>query len=468
MTTRSDFDVVIVGARCAGASLATFLARAGASVVLLDKDQLPSDQVLSTHTVHPPGLDVLDQLGVGDAVRAVAPPTHIVRLRKNDAFVDIEFPGGRAEYCPRRRRLDGLLQEAAASAGVEILDRTRVTSLVRDGERVVGVRVAGSTGQEQVFRASLVVGADGRHSTVARQVGAEEYLGYDAPRAMYWGYWNAPAFWRSDPAYPFGMYVANTGGRIRVIFQTDHDQLLIGSLPPVEQAMAWRNDPDAALIGDLASDSTTGPLIEGSAPDGRVRGTLKERYFFRRAAGKGWTLVGDAGHHKEFVIGDGITEALLQARSLALAIGQGSDAALHRWWRARDVEALPYFFLGQDEGAPGPPMRLQQVVFSHVATRPSLRARMAATMEHQLSPNETFSVRQVFWWTLGAAFRGSPGVLLEFFARARRGAGIDRELRLCRRLLAQAEASEAQDAPPEMSPGSGAVPPAAALRSGKT
>ena len=64
-----NYDVVIVGARCAGASLATQLARTGASVLLLDKDPLPSDQVLSTHTIHPPGIDVLDELGVGAAVR---------------------------------------------------------------------------------------------------------------------------------------------------------------------------------------------------------------------------------------------------------------------------------------------------------------------------------------------------------------------------------------------------------------
>ena len=98
MASESRYDVVIVGARCAGATLATFLAKAGASVLLLDKDPLPSDQILSTHTIHPPGLDVLDAVGVGDAVRAVAPPTHIVRLRKNEAFVDIEFPDERAEY----------------------------------------------------------------------------------------------------------------------------------------------------------------------------------------------------------------------------------------------------------------------------------------------------------------------------------------------------------------------------------
>jgi 2-polyprenyl-6-methoxyphenol hydroxylase-like FAD-dependent oxidoreductase len=261
---------------------------------------------------------------------------------------------------------------------------------------------------------------------------------------MFWGYWNAPAFWRTDPAYPFGMYVANTDGRIRVIFQTDHDQLLLGSLPPVEQAMAWRTDPDAALIADLASDTKTGPLIAGSTPDGPIRGTLKERYFFRRAAGNGWALVGDAGHHKEFVIGDGITEALLQARGLASAIARGTDAALQRWWRLRDVEALPYFFLGRDEGALGPPLQLQQIVFAHVATKPALRARMAATIEHQVSPQETFSVRQVLWWALGAALRGSPGVAPQFVAMGRRGAAIDRELRLRRRLLAEAETALAE------------------------
>jgi 2-polyprenyl-6-methoxyphenol hydroxylase-like FAD-dependent oxidoreductase len=253
---------------------------------------------------------------------------------------------------------------------------------------------------------------------------------------MFWGYWSAPAFWRTDPAYRFGMYLANTDGHIRVIFHTDHDQLLIGTLPPVGQAAAWRADVDAALIADLASDSTIGPLIAGSAPDGRVRGTLKERYFFRRAAGRGWTLVGDAGHHKEFVIGDGITEALLQARSLACAIARGTDAALDRWWRARDVEALPYFYLGQDEGALGPPMQLQQVVFSHVAKAPRLQARIAATIEHQLSPFETFPLRTVLWWTLGAAVRGSLGVVSDFISMARRGSAANRELIRRRRLLA--------------------------------
>jgi hypothetical protein len=195
---------------------------------------------------------------------------------------------------------------------------------------------------------------------------------------------------------------------------------------------------------------------------------VKERYFFRRGAGSGWTLVGDAGHHKEFVIGDGITEALLQARSLAAAITQGTDAALIRWWRARDVEALPYFFLGQSEGAPGPPSQLQQVVFARAAKRPAMRARLAATIEHRLSPVETFPVRHVLWWALGATLRGSPRVLRQFIARGKHGSAIDRELRLRRRLLAEAEAAEEHAKPPDMSPGSGVLPRAEEFKKART
>jgi hypothetical protein len=178
--------------------------------------------------------------------------------------------------------------------------------------------------------------------------------------------------------------------------------------------------------------------------------------------------VGDAGHHKEFVIGDGITEALLQARNLATAIAQGTDAALIRWWRARDVEALPYFFLGQDEGALGAPPELQQVVFARAAKVSALRARLAATMEHRLSPIETFPVRHVLWWALEATLRGSPRVLLQFIAKGKRGSAIERELRLRRRLLAEAEAAEARAIPTDISPGSGVLPRAAEFKKART
>jgi menaquinone-9 beta-reductase len=437
MARRSGFDVAVVGGRCSGAALATLLAREGASVVVLEKDPLHTYQVLSTHTIHPPAMDVLDDIGVGDAVRAVSPPSRTLRIGKNDAFVDLRFKDGRAEYCPRRKRLDGLLQDAAAAAGADLRDRTRVVSLMWEGERVVGLRTTDHADNERDLRARLVVGADGRHSTVAKLVQAEEYLGYDAPRALYWGYWNAPAVWRG---YPFEFFVGNRSGRIRAVFQTDHNQLLIGSAPPVAEVAAWRHDPAATLTRDLLSDPLTAPLVDNNPPDGDIRGTIKERYFFRQSAGPGWVLVGDAGHHKEFVIGDGITEALIQVRSLVAAIREGSDAALVRWWRARDVEAMPYYYFGKDEGAVGAPLKLQEVVFRKASQSTAFSYRLGLISEHQLSPYDAFPLTSVLRWTLGGVLKGSPGLLRDFLTMGRRGAVAARETRLRRELVARAMA----------------------------
>jgi flavin-dependent dehydrogenase len=430
-----DYDVIIVGARCAGATLAVFLARAGGRVLLVDKDPLPSDYVLSTHGISPPGIDVLDEVGVGDALRTVTPPARIIRINAEGAVLDAHLPDGRAEYCPRRERLDGLLQQAAVDAGAELRDRTRVTSLVRDRDRVRGVRVL-QGGREWVCTAGLVVGADGRNSTVAREVEAEEYLGYDARRAGYWGYWNAPTFWHTDAAYRFDMYFSHFGGQTGVIFPTDHNQLLIGSWPDADRTASWRADPHGTLCAVLASEPLIGPLLRESRPDGKVRGTLKERFFFRTGAGSGWALVGDAGHHKDFVIGDGITEALLQARGLALAIKEGSDAALIRWWRARDVAAVPWYFFGKEAGAPGPMPELFRVLLAGLSGHPKLMAQIIAVVDTRRLPFDPTLVGHVLRWTFAAAMRGRPQVLADLLAATARAAGVYRELRTRRRLLA--------------------------------
>jgi 2-polyprenyl-6-methoxyphenol hydroxylase-like FAD-dependent oxidoreductase len=400
---------------------------------MVDRDPLPSDQVLSTHTIHPPGVDILDELGVGDAVRSVAPPSPRVRIVKGSAWADAEFADGRAEYCPRRERLDGLLQAAAVEGGVELRDRTQVEEVIFDDGRAVGVRLRSADAFEEV-RCGLVVGADGRNSKVAARVGAEEYLAYDAPRAMYWAYWDAPDEWWTD-RYPFDMYLAHRDRHIRVIFQTDHGQLLVGSLPPVEEGLGWRSDPLGSLQGSLAADPITHALVGSVWPDGKVRGTVRERYFFRRAAGPGWALIGDAGHHKDFVVGDGITEALIQAKGLAAAVTAGSDAAVIRWWRSRDVEALPQYYWGRDEGALGTPTDLQSRVVRRVALDPGLRRRMTDLPEHKCSPYEALPLSVILGCVFSGLLRGNLGVVPEFLAQGRKAADYGRVLKERQRLL---------------------------------
>lgn len=440
MTDRGSFeyDVIIVGARCSGATLATFLARAGLRVLLLDKDAMPSDHVLSTHSINPPGMEVLDQLGVGEAVRALAPRNRIIRVSLEGEFVEITLPTDHGAYCPRRDRLDGLLQGAAVAAGAILLDRTRVTGLIVERGRVCGVRATRGD-HEQTLRAALVVGADGRNSSVARWVGAEEYLGYDAPRATYWGYWNAPDSWRTDPAYRFDLYMGFMADQLRAIFQTDGNQLLIASSPPVEQAAAWRIDPAGALRASLEADPLIAPLIRGVEPTGPVIGTVKERFFFRRAAGSGWALVGDARHHKEFMLGDGITEALLQARSLAPAIVAGGDLALARWWRACDVEALPLFYFGRLSVSSEPRTELQRILFSKLATIPDLEARMIDVIVRRRSPFDALPIGHVARCAWEAVREGRWSVFGDVAAAGREVMALQRERWVRQALRAEVE-----------------------------
>lgn len=409
-------DVIIIGARCAGATLATYLGRAGASVLLVDSSPLPSDLVLSTHTLHPAGTAVLRELGLSSALREVTPPIRVLRIGRGSGTLDLHFSDADAEYCPRRERFDALLQDAAREAGVTVRERTTAKQLLwRDG-RAVGVRLStGAGGAEEVY-ADWIVGADGRQSWLARQVDAPEYLAYDAARAMYWSYWDAPSGYGASTDYPCGMYVVNRDGMIRVAFHTDGDQVLVGSLPERHVLKAWRQDPLGALQADLACDEMLGSFTRGP-PRTRVRGFLAKRYFLRQAVGPGWMLLGDAGVHKEFVTGDGMTEALRQARSAAAALLE-SERAVQRWWRARDMDALPYFFFGKLQGAAGVPSALDALVLSRAARSPAIEERFIRSLKHEISPFEVVSPAQALGWVLAGALRGRWGLLRDFVRRA--------------------------------------------------
>ena len=71
--------------------------------------------------------------------------------------------------------------------------QSRVVGVMRAAKgRVSGVEVRRADGRLERIAARMVVGADGRSSTIAKLVGAEEYLGYEGPRATYWAYWRRP------------------------------------------------------------------------------------------------------------------------------------------------------------------------------------------------------------------------------------------------------------------------------------
>jgi flavin-dependent dehydrogenase len=423
-----SFDTIVVGARCAGASLAIHLARAGQRVLLLDASKLPSDQPLSTHFVSAIGVEWLDELGVGAEVRRLSPPTRTVRLDLAGTALDIAFRGGRAGHCLRRLHLDRLLQEAAVRAGAELHDGTRVVGLLREGGRIAGVEAV-QDGTPRRYRARVVVGADGRHSTVAELAGAKEYLGYDTPRFGYWAYWPAKPQWRDQSGLgDSDMYIGfGRDHTTRFLFQTDSNLLLLGATPLMGELPSWRGRHEQAYREAVGASPVFAPLVADNQPHGKIVGLLAARFFFREAAGPGFALVGDAGLHKDPTPGYGITDALRDARNLAAAIREGSDAALVRYWRRRDVDSIDLFHFARNISDPAYVNPLNQLVYERARASSELTARLQAQVDREVSPFEVLSPVQIIPWVLGAALRGRFSVVRSFFAAGKLGAEAARE-----------------------------------------
>lgn len=401
-----NYDVIIVGGRCAGATTAALLQREGVKTLVLEAAPRHADMPLSTHFMQPPGMDVLDDIGVGEQVRAVTPPTRRALYRMEDQNVHGPYPEGRPAYCVRRATLDPLLQDAAEEAGADVRFRHRVAELLGDGARVTGVVVEGPRGRERI-RARLVIGADGRASTVAQLTGVEEYLVRHPQRAGYWFYFPTPARWRDDPRYAdFDGAIAWEGDGLRYLFQCDGDVLLMAAAPPKEEARAWGRDYRRRTLDYLGRSDLFAPLLAETAPLGQGRGYLGAPSFYRRAVGPGFALVGDAGHCKDFVTGHGMSDALLGARRLTKAVLQDTPLAYERYWRERDATTMAYHFDAVHQGRADLNDAFTRLVFGYMRESEELSRRHGLVLDRRRHPLNLLTAGEMLAIVLRGVLRG--------------------------------------------------------------
>ncbi|ALE77160.1 FAD-dependent oxidoreductase [Pseudonocardia sp. AL041005-10] len=319
------YDVIVVGARCAGSPTAMLLARVGYRVLLLEKARFPKDK-LSSHYIHQPGVALLGRWGVLDDLRSTG-CTPIDREIYESPGVRLEgfseaVDGYRTTYAPRRYILDPLLARSAMAAGVEFRDGCAVSDVVWEDGRVVGVRLMTPSGVASTERARLVVGADGMRSLIARKTGAANVVEHPRRTCTYYSYWSG---------VPAQMELYERPGRWVASLPTHDDLTLIMTYFPQQEYNRVRADVEASH--SEAVRSTAAHLYERMALGHRVErfyGTGHQENFFRRAHGPGWVLVGDAVHHKDSITARGITDAFIQAEALVSSIGDGlhEDAAL--------------------------------------------------------------------------------------------------------------------------------------------
>ena len=425
----------MVGLRCAGAPLSLALDRAGVKVIALERDELYTDQPFSTHAIQPYGMRLLDRLGLGDAVRALAPRALALRMQVEDAHLRIDLSDDAHDArCPRRLKLDPLLQRTVVDAGIDVRPRTTVIGLVRDGDRVAGVRVRGAAGEHEL-RAPLVVGADGRNSTIARLVGAPAYVEDTSPHGAYWAYFEETPLFSSDPRYDWGMCIHMQEDGARAVFQTDSGLLLMAGLAPRDAIEPWRRDPDAELLAYLRAGALTAPLLEGSRQATPAIGLAGLRFFVKQAVGPGWALVGDAGLHLDPTPGLGITDALRDAIALAEAIVDGSELAYARYWRGRDANSIGLYRMAADMGSGSYNSAFTRMVYRRTQASEAMRERLLSVLDRERRPQEMLPVSRLIGWLVAEAFHGRFESFSGFgrtlrlaLALAREQASFDRKL----------------------------------------
>jgi flavin-dependent dehydrogenase len=347
-----SYDAIVIGSRCAGAPTAMLLARNGRRVLVVDRTPMPSD-TLSGHAIQPAGVAYLKKWGLLERVRATRVPfTSKVRFDFGPVVLEGEatpIDGINQTVCIRRTILDALLTDAAAEAGAEVRHGFSVSELLWDGGRVVGVRGRDHTGRIVEEHASVVIGADGVHSLVARAVNAPRYN--EAPAACV----NAYSYWRGIDVDATELYVRPS--RFVVAVPTNDDLVIIAQGAPRSAEAHYRDDIDAAFTETLTMVPHLGDRVANAERVERYRFWTTTEGFFRTPAGPGWALVGDAGYHKDAITAQGMLDAFRDAELLADAIDTGDMAG---YQRSRDEAALPMYgltcTLAQVEQPPAPQM----------------------------------------------------------------------------------------------------------------
>jgi 2-polyprenyl-6-methoxyphenol hydroxylase-like FAD-dependent oxidoreductase len=342
------YDVVVAGARCAGAATAMLMARAGLRVLMVDPAP-PTRDTLSTHALMRGGVLQLHRWGLLSEVVAAGTP-RIGATVFDYGEHEIEIPiapkdGVDGLYAPRRVVLDPILNQAAVREGVHVAYGVRVADLARSpAGRVVGVRLAGRDRTTADVGADLVVGADGKNSSVATLAGAPIERMAEHTSATVYGYVRTTADLACRYRWSFAAGRGAPGVSMGIIPTNQGETCVFASMAPEVFQRAGRHGMSELYLSTLARmNGALAARLREVADQVRTRGFAGQLGVVRKPYGPGWALVGDAGLFRDPATAHGITDAFRDAETLVRAWVEDGGAGLARYHEARDATSLGLF-----------------------------------------------------------------------------------------------------------------------------
>jgi 2-polyprenyl-6-methoxyphenol hydroxylase-like FAD-dependent oxidoreductase len=290
-------------------------------------------KVVCTHQILSSAVPTIERLGLAPLIEARgAVRTHVEMWSPYGGWMRFptDVPYG---YGVTRWTLDPIVRElAAGTPGVEFLPGSTVVGLLGDDGRPAGVRVETPKHEVRTIRARLVVGADGRGSTIARWARVPGRVRAHN-RFYYFAYWR-------------GLRPVTTRARLWLLdpdgaaaFPNEDDLTVVVAAPHRSRLAEFRADPEDAYLRMVAA-LPDGPDLARAERASKLIGKLEVPNVMRPAARPGVAFVGDAALATDPSVGVGCGWAFQSAEWLAdntcavLLDGRDLDGALERYRRA--------------------------------------------------------------------------------------------------------------------------------------
>ena len=255
---------------------------------------------------------------------------------------------------------------------------------------MTGVRVA-HNGSEQSLEARLVVGADGRNSTVARLAGSRKYNLTPNERFFYWSF-----FEEADPGAEPTLIFHRWSGTFVVAIPTDSGLYQVLALPELSDLSRFRRSLEESYLEYVRRCDPVAQALSGARRVGKLFGMLRWEGFFREATGPGWVLVATwpfqgprprPGHSRRVRQVEFLAPAILGAINRSPS---ALDEALAGWARWRDEDAVEHYWLAADLGKAG----LAPAVLPEIARRLYERGKLDSFVDlfnHRSVPSKVLT-----------------------------------------------------------------------------